>query len=103
MAGRAKRTSFPFVERSQQLSSALHHQRANVLKISRAELSRRSGVSASNIQAIEDGRTLDPGLFTVVQLAVAMHLDVSAVMKSLHGPLRTAPLHRTNVDANRTP
>ncbi|MDR7188149.1 hypothetical protein J2Y46_000965 [Microbacterium sp. BE35] len=50
-------------------------------------------MSASNIQAIEDGRTLDPGLFTVVQLAVAMHLDLSAVMRSLDGPLPPVPLH----------
>lgn len=66
-----------------------------VLKISRTELARRSHVSASNIQAIEAGRTLDPGVFTVVQLAVAMHLDISAVVRSLDGPLNPKPLHRS--------
>ena len=93
MAGRARREDFALSERSQQLRELLKKQRTEVLKISRTELARRSRVSASNIQAIENGRTLDPGLFTVVRLAVAMHLDLSAVMRSLDGPLQTVPLH----------
>ncbi|MFE6735574.1 helix-turn-helix domain-containing protein [Microbacterium sp. NPDC057650] len=76
------------------MSEALRHHRRDVLKISRSELARRSGISASSIQAIEDGRTVDPGLFTVARLAVTMHLDLSAVMRTLEGPLKVAPLHR---------
>lgn len=72
----------------------LRHHRQNVLKISRFELAKRSGISASSIQAIESGRTVDPGVFTVARLAIAMHLDLSAVMRTLDGPLRVAPLHR---------
>ncbi|MFJ4166867.1 helix-turn-helix domain-containing protein [Microbacterium sp. NPDC089698] len=96
MVGRAPKSQFPLIDRSRLVKDALRHQREDVLKISRSELSRRSGVSASSIQAIEDGRTVDPGLFTVARLAVAMHLDLSAVMRTLEGPLRIAPLHRTD-------
>jgi transcriptional regulator with XRE-family HTH domain len=75
------------------MRDALYHHRTNILKISRSELARRSGIAASSIQAIETGRTLDPGLFTVTRLAVTMHLDLSAVMRSLEGPLNVKPLH----------
>lgn len=98
MPGRRPRSEFSHLERSAAVREALRDQRENVLKISRAELAKRSGVAASSIQAIEDGRTLDPGLFTVVSLAVALHIDLSDVMLSLQGPVRVRPLHRSTAE-----
>lgn len=74
------------------MSKLLHDQRVNVLKISRHELSARTGVSASNIQAIETGRTVEPGLFTVISIAIGLNLDLSEMMRSKTGPLRPRPL-----------
>lgn len=95
MVGRDPKSAFPLQERSESMRRELRHHRQDVLKISRFELAKRSGISASSIQAIESGRTVDPGVFTVARLAIAMHLDLSAVMRSLDGPLKVAPLHRT--------
>lgn len=81
--------------RSGQLRDVLMKQRSKVLNISRAELAERSGISASTIRAIEEGRTLDPGLFTVISLAVALNLDLGRMMTSLTGPINPKPLHTT--------
>lgn len=79
--------------RSGQLREVLLRQRHQVLNISRAELAERSGISASTIRAIEEGRTLDPGLFTVISLAVALNLDLGRMMTSVTGPISPRPLH----------
>ena len=97
MAGRARKSVSPHRARSWALSALLRHQRTEVLKISRTELSRRSGVSTSNIQAIEDGRTIEPGLFTVIALAVALNLDLGPMMRSVTGPVRATPLAPSGV------
>lgn len=86
--GRRPRTEFKYAERSGQLRRVLKEQRVNILKISRSELTARSGVSESTIQAIEDGRVLDPGVFTVVALGVALRIDLGPMMGSLTGPIR---------------
>jgi transcriptional regulator with XRE-family HTH domain len=92
VAGRRSRDESPYLERSQALSSLLLHRRTHVLKISRRELSERTGVSTSNIQAIETGRTVEPGLFTVISLATALDLDLGEMMRTRTGPLRAKSL-----------
>ncbi|WP_082965517.1 helix-turn-helix domain-containing protein [Gordonia sp. 852002-51296_SCH5728562-b] len=91
-AGRHSRADFKHESRSQELRLALRKQRSEVLKISRSELAARSGVSASTIQAIESGRAKEPGVFTVVSLAVALNLDLGPMMRSLTAPIRLRPL-----------
>jgi len=85
MVGRHRKGEFPFTDRSQELARVLKRQRKEVLNISRKELASRAHVAESSIQAIEDGRTREPGLFTVISLAVALDLDLSEMMKSLRG------------------
>ncbi len=99
MAGRRKKADFAHLQRSSELANALRRHRCEVLNISRNELSKASGVSAASIQAIEDGRTVDPGVFTVMALAVAMHLDISGVLKSLTGSLNPRPLYAPEASA----
>lgn len=94
MAGRHPKASFRFTERSRDLSHVLRRQRTEVLKISRRELAERSQVAESSIQAIEDGRTCEPGLFTVIALAIALQLDLGDMMRSLTGPVPRKPLER---------
>lgn len=98
MVGRHPKGESPYTERSASLSGVLRDQRVKVLKISRVELSARSGVSSSNIQAIETGRTQEPGLFTVIALAVALNLDLGHMMKTVAGPIRPAQLHTSTAD-----
>ncbi|WP_394255873.1 helix-turn-helix domain-containing protein [Pseudoclavibacter helvolus] len=68
MVGRYRRDDFPFKDRSWELAQILKRQRREILKISRRELASRAHVAESSIQAIEDGRTREPGLFTVISL-----------------------------------
>ncbi|WP_120494695.1 helix-turn-helix domain-containing protein [Microbacterium phyllosphaerae] len=96
MVGRHPKAAFPYAMRSGNLRDVLLHQRSQVLKISRTELATRSRVSVSTIRAIEEGRTLDPGLFTVISLAVALNLDLGQMMTSVTGPIRARPLHDTD-------
>lgn len=87
MVGRRKKDEFAFKTRSLELSQVFRRQRSEVLNISRKELSERSHVAESSIQAIEDGRTVEPGLFTVISIAVALDLDLGEMMRSLTGPI----------------
>ncbi|MFB9073179.1 helix-turn-helix domain-containing protein [Citricoccus parietis] len=97
MVGRRSKGTFPYAERSLELGRLLKSERQHVLKISRRELAERSGVAESSIQAIEDGRTLEPGLFTVISLGVALGLDLGDMMRSL-----TGAVHRKTLSPNRS-
>jgi transcriptional regulator with XRE-family HTH domain len=92
MAGRRKRENSLFQERSSQLRELLRHQRESVILISRKELAARSGVPASSIRAIETGTTLEPGVFTVAAIAIALNLDIAEVVRSRSGSLSQRPL-----------
>lgn len=89
--GRTCQKDLPYQERREALRLLLGHRR-KLLKFSRKELSARSGVSASTIQAIEEGRVVDPGFFTVIALGVALRIDLSPMMRSLTGPISPQPL-----------
>jgi transcriptional regulator with XRE-family HTH domain len=78
MAGRPGKGQRATYSRGQQLEAP---------KLSRRELADLSGVSASNIQAIEGGAVTEPGFFTVVTLAWALELDISRAARSLNEPL----------------
>jgi transcriptional regulator with XRE-family HTH domain len=84
--GRLRKEDVPYQERREELRKILRSRR-DLLKFSRKELSARSGVSASTIQAIEDGRVVDPGLFTVISLGVALRIDLGPMMSSLTRPI----------------
>ncbi|MDQ1176327.1 helix-turn-helix transcriptional regulator [Microbacterium sp. SORGH_AS_0421] len=91
MSGRLRREKMLNLHRSEHLCAALRRAREQA-KLSRAELAARSGVNASTIQKIEDGRSANPGVFTVAALAVALDLDISDVVRRRTGRLRTARL-----------
>lgn len=87
MPGRLSRSEFRFQKRSRELGRVLEERR-HLLKFSRSELSERSRISPAAIQAIEKNTTQDPGLFTVIALAVALNLDLGDMMRSLTVPVK---------------
>lgn len=79
------------LHRSTELCEALRSARVKA-KLSRAELAARASVNASTIQKIEEGRSANPGVFTVAALAVALDLDLADVLRRRTGRLRTGKL-----------
>ena len=96
--GRLRKEAVPYQERCEELRRILRSRR-ELLKFSRKELSARSGVSASTIQAIEDGRVVDPGLFTVISLGVALRIDLGPMMRSLTRPIDPQPINEPGATA----
>lgn len=94
MTGRHKLEHMTTLHRSQDMREALVRARTLPVKISRAELAARSGVSESTIEKIESGKSANPGVFTLAALAVALDLDVSDLLRQRTGPLRPRPLGR---------
>lgn len=92
MAGRPTKAKRDTFSRGQALGTLLLRRRVEPPRLSRRELSEMSGVSASNIQAIETGRVTEPGLFTIVTMATALELDISRAFRSLHSPLEFVDL-----------
>lgn len=74
-------------ERSQALAAAIKAARSKPVRMSRKELAKRAGLNESTIQKIEDGRSSNPGIFTVAAIAVALDLDVTDLLRSRTGPL----------------
>lgn len=87
------------LERSEALARAVKSARTNHVNISRRELAKRSGLNESTIQKIEDGRSPNPGIFTVAAIAVALDLDVTDLLRSRTGPL---PMRRLSQTASGT-
>lgn len=83
------------VERSDSLARVIKSARTGYVNISRKELAKRSGLNESTIQKIEDGRSPNPGIFTVAAIAVALDLDVTDLLRSRTGPLPLKRLSQT--------
>jgi transcriptional regulator with XRE-family HTH domain len=88
MSGRLKREKMHNLHRSDELCAVLLRTRTEVVNISRKELAARAGVAASTIQKIEEGKSANPGVFTVAALAVALDLDLTDLLRRRTGPLR---------------
>lgn len=57
--------------------------------LSQDELVRRTGLSLSTIRKIEDGRTANPGIFTLTKVWRELNLDPAGLVKvSQHDPRR---------------
>jgi transcriptional regulator with XRE-family HTH domain len=52
------------------------------LNIDKQTFAKRAGVGQKSIIAIEQGRTVDPGLLTLAKLALATGLDVPSLLMS---------------------
>jgi len=92
MAGRPARAQRATHARGQALGALLLRRRTEPPRLSRRELAVLSGVSASNIQAIETGMVTEPGLFTIVTMATALDLDISQAFRSVDSPMEFVDL-----------
>ncbi|WP_370544352.1 helix-turn-helix domain-containing protein [Frondihabitans sp. VKM Ac-2883] len=63
-------------------------------KISQLELARRAGVSVGTVRQIEKNVVKEPGLFTIIDIAVALRLDLSEMMTTKTGPLRARTIRK---------
>lgn len=86
--------------RSAVLAKALKTFRTDVAGLSRKEIAERAGISESTLQKIEDGRSPNPGIFTVAAIAVALDLDVTDLLRRRTGPLPLQRLSRTSASGS---
>ena len=89
VTGRARKEDSPHLAQSVRLRNALRGAREQH-GISQQELASRAGVAIGTVRAVETGRVVEPGFFTVLALADALALD--AVAASGRAPEPSAPL-----------
>lgn len=88
MPNRARRAASPYQERSVRLREALRNARRRS-GLSQQELATRAGLAIGTVRAVESGRVVEPGFFTV--LAIADVLDLDAVAAVRPEPAGAAP------------
>lgn len=88
MPNRATRENSPYRERSERLIEALRAARLGA-DLSQQELAERARVSIGTVRAIETGRTVEPGYFTVLALAETLHLDLATAWEEPLVPTAT--------------
>ena len=88
MPGRQDRP-WPMPGRSQSLGAYLRAARIGK-GLAQDDLVRLTGLSLSSIRKIEDGRTPNPGLFTVRKLWSALNLPADALARVSPGSTRPA-------------
>ncbi|MGH3767888.1 MAG: helix-turn-helix domain-containing protein [Pseudonocardiaceae bacterium] len=76
---RPTRTSSPHRQEAAQLTELLRNRRGE-LGLSQQELAVRAGLSIGTVRAIESGRTIDPGLFTIIKVVDALQLDLQSIV-----------------------
>jgi len=100
MPNRRRRDESPNLVRSEALSKLIRTRREKVEKISQTELARRAGVSVGTIRQIENNVVKEPGLFTIIDIAVALRLDLSEMMTTKTGPLRARSIREKPTSAS---
>lgn len=84
MTGRARREDSTHLAQSARLRDALRGARRE-RGISQQDLAVRAGVAIGTVRAVESGRVVEPGFFTVLALADALQLDAVAAAGSSSG------------------
>lgn len=79
MPNRARREQSRHAEAGRQLGAALKRARLE-RGLSQQDVATRARVAIGTVRAIEGRRTLEPGFFTVVALAMALELDLAAYL-----------------------
>ncbi len=77
MTGRARREDSSHLARSERLRTALRTARSDK-GLSQQDLAVRAGVAIGTVRAVETGRVVEPGFFTVLALATVLDLDAVA-------------------------
>lgn len=82
MPNRASRESSRYRDHARHLASTLKAARQQQA-LSQQELAQRANVAIGTVRAIEAGRTVEPGFFTVLALAHALNMDVPALLQAV--------------------
>jgi transcriptional regulator with XRE-family HTH domain len=78
------RSSSAQLQRGARLGIAI--QRARKRRgVSQSELARSAGISVESIRKLEQGHTPSPGVFSVVDIAAALDIQVTALVGRGHG------------------
>lgn len=77
--GRVRREANPHRFAAAALRDLLKQRRVD-LGLSQQTLAARAGVAFGTIRALESGRTVDPGLFTIVRIIEALELNLADVL-----------------------
>jgi DNA-binding XRE family transcriptional regulator len=89
MVGRARREDSSHLARSERLREALRGARRQS-GISQQDLASRAGVAIGTVRAVESGRVVEPGFFTVLALADVLGLDAVAASDTGSGQVDPA-------------
>lgn len=92
MPNRAKRESSPHREQAAALADSVRLAR-KMAKLSQESLAHQSGLSLNTLRNIEGGRTVEPGVFTIVAVAAALKIPVCDLLGDLGGGALTLERH----------
>lgn len=81
MPNRASRESSRYRDHARHLASTLKTARQRQA-LSQQELAQRANVAIGTVRAIEAGRTVEPGFFTVLALAHALDMDMPTLLQA---------------------
>lgn len=77
MPNRARRQDSPYLQRSSRLRDALRAARRGS-GLSQQDLATRAGLAIGTVRAVESGRVIEPGFFTVLAIADVLKVDAVA-------------------------
>jgi transcriptional regulator with XRE-family HTH domain len=76
---RASRESSRYRDQARHLASTLKAARRD-RALSQQDLAQRANVAIGTVRALEAGRTVEPGFFTVLALAQALNMDIPSLL-----------------------
>ena len=79
MPNRPTRDVNPHREEAARLGRELKSRRED-FKLSQQALAERAGIAIGTVRALESGRTVDPGLFTIINVVRALELQLEDVL-----------------------
>jgi transcriptional regulator with XRE-family HTH domain len=84
---RASRESSRYRDHARHLASTLKSARQQQA-LSQQELAQRANVAIGTVRALEAGRTVEPGFFTVLVLAHALDMDIPTLLEAAQPSLQ---------------
>lgn len=87
MPNRPSRASSPHRFKAEGLAQLLRQRRLE-LHLSQQSLAQQAGIAIATLRAIESGRTVEPGFFTIVELMMALDLGVEDALGRVGQRLR---------------
>jgi len=90
MPNRATRAASPHRSRAEGLAYLLRQRRLE-MQLSQQALAHRAGIAIATLRAIESGRTVEPGFFTIVELAAVLEIGIEDALERVGQRLKREP------------